>query len=99
MKCKYLVKLPDGREIIIPANLNTLSEGNDVLKELITDYYKSPNNENRGFIREYLKKIKVKVDSDLLRIVLENSTVDTFINNFNKRILQEGSIDSLESAI
>lgn len=99
MECKYLVKLPDGREIIIPANLNTLSEGNDVLKELITDYYKSPNTENRGLIREYLKKIKVKVDSDLLRIVLENSTVDTFINNFNKRILQEGSIDSLESAI
>ena len=105
MNCNYSIKLPDGREIIIPATLNVISENSTTLSKILSAYYNDQSEERINFpvpkeeLIKYLSKNKIDLSIDEITSLLAESSEETFITNINNKIQEKGSIENLERAI
>ena len=105
MICNYSIKLPDGREIIVPATLNVIPKNNTTLSKILLAYYDESSEEKNNFLNpkedliKYLHKNKIDLSIDEVNLLLESSNKDTFITNVNNKIQEKGSIENLERAI
>ena len=105
MNCNYSIKLPDGREIIIPATLNVIPENSTTLSKILSSYYNDQSEERINFpvpkeeLIKYLSKNKIDLSIDEITSLLAESSEETFITNINNKIQEKGSIENLERAI
>lgn len=106
LKCYYVIKLPKGGEVFIPANYSRIQE-DPTLKELY-DKFKDLTATGTQADKESIKEVRAQIREhtkpglDPLRInsLLEKSTsLTNFVENVNADVDEEVNTDSLLEAI
>lgn len=102
MACYYIIKLPNGGEVRIPATISTITEKNTPkiykeLKVLVDKYYKEETDKGIDAIKDFLKDSGFKVKN--IKKILDASDTNSFIDNLNDKILGMGSNDNLADSL
>lgn len=96
--CRYIIKLPGGNEITLPAGFSTI-EKSDILIEEYDNYLKLENDEA---LLDSLQKIVptlLRNKNTLRSLVNSSSNIDELITIINDRIEALGNYENIDNAI
>lgn len=97
MKCDYIIKLPNGMDIIIPTNFSTLEK-----TEELDEIFNSLSLENISLLVDYiLKETNSEMSREfIIKTVSDNmDNLDNIINEINNNILNNSNQINFESSL
>ena len=96
--CRYILKLPGGKEITLPAGFSTIEKSDTLAKEYDT-YLELGNDEA---LLDSLQKIVptlLRNKNTLRSLVKSSSNIDELITIINDRIKALGNYENIDNAI
>ena len=96
--CRYIIKLPGGKEIILSAGFSTIEKSDTLVKEYDA-YLKLENDEE---LLDSLQKIVptlLRNKNTLRSLVKSSSNIDELITIINDRIEALGNYENIDNAI
>ena len=99
--CVFKLKLPGGKEIILPAGFKTIEKSNK-LEKLFGEYINSQSEETLKDLTSEIRKIipdQLKNDNSIKSWIAKSESIDQLIDITNNKIEQLGNYMNIDQAI
>ena len=97
-KCVYKIKLPGGKELVLPAGFSTIEKN----AELVAQYVKYKDSGELNNLTQILNNVipsQLKKSFSLKNLITKTSTLEELLEQINTRIESLGTYANIDQAI